>query len=422
MKIESFSRPNSVRYSISAWCMALIVSIGLASSLSAAEIRISEEPISPAVDYNILLFENLRLSLTGIMALTWDDNINRSRDNAEEAVYTTPRIRLGIDWPLTPNVHFGTSVSAGYRYYISGDGKDRFIVSFIDDLATSVKLDVRVGDGNVRFSNRFSRTSDDLDIARTTARDYALNRNTFGIRYNVPLNPFWRLIASGSRRDTWTSTDEFKYHNNVRYLASLTTLWQVNPQLQLGPYVSYEDVDYTDSVNGFSNNDRDTIEGGVGFFYLFPGDASIEGNLGYQRLNINRSAFATEQGEGLAGRLALRFATSPFTDHILSITHNRNQDILNPFVNYSLETTYMYGIASRVMRNLTLRGDIAFVDIQESDFGEDGELLRLGLGASYILGPQTTARMRYEYWDKASDIALREYTRNRVSLFLEYDF
>ncbi len=398
---------------------------GTVNSLSAAEIRISEEPVSPAVDYNILLFRNLRLSLTGVIGLTYDDNINRSRDNAETGIYTTPRLRMGIDWPLTPNIHLGTSTSLGYRYYLSGDGRDRLIVSLIDDLATSIKADIHIGESRLRLSNRFSRSADDLEIGRITARDYVLNRNTFGARYTMPLTPVWIGILEASRRDTWTSTDEFEYHNNVRHMISLTTMWQMNPQFQAGPYISYEDVDYTSDTGAaaVANNDREVLEGGLGFLYRFAQyNASLEGNIGYQDMDIGRSIYATEQADGIAGRLAARFSSSPFTDHTLSVTHNRNQDIVSPFVNYSRETTYMYALASNIMRDLTLRGDIALVDIKESDFGEDAEIWRLGLGASYALGPQTTARVRYEHWDKSSDIAVREYNRNRVSVFLEYDF
>ncbi len=397
---------------------------GLGRPAEAAELRISEEPVSPAVDYNILLFENLRLSTSAIVGLTYDDNINRSRDNAETGVYTTPRLRLGLDWPLTPNIHLGTSTSFGYRYYLSGDGKDRFLVSFIDDLATSLKADIHVGEGTLRLSNRYSRRADDLELGVTGARDYVLSRNTIGARYSVPLAPVWSGNVSVSRRDTWTDTSEFEYHDNVRHLVSLNVLWRMNPDFQFGPYVSYEDVDYTSSSGAAAapNNDRETWEGGVNFLYNFLPHASLEGNLGYQNMDIDRSRFAREQADGIAGRLALNYASSEITDHVLSVRHDRNQDIISPFVNYSRETTYMYAVATNPIRRLTLRGDISLVDIEESDFGEDAELWRLGGGASYRLSPKLTARMRYEYWDKNSDISNRQYTRNKVSVFMEYDF
>jgi len=395
-----------------------------AANRKTALFTISEEPVSPVVDYNILLFENLRLSLTGVLGVTYDDNIYRSRDNEEDGVYTTPRLRVGIDWALSPYIHFGTSASFGYRYYLSGPGEDRFIVGFFDDLATSVKADIRLGEGTLRLSERFSRSSDDLDFGLTTDRDYVLNRNTFGARYSIPLTPVWSSNLSASRRDTWTSTDGFEYHDNVRYQAGLNTYWQLNPQLRLGPYGSYTDVDYADDRGAalVENNDRETIEGGLGFNYQFPAGAVIEGNVGYQDLDIDSGPWATDQGRGVTGRIAANFATSRFTDHTLSVLHHRDQDIVSPYVNYSKETTYMYAVATTITRELQLRGDVALIDIDESDFGEDAEVWRLGVGSSYEIGPKTRARFRYEYWDKSSDFKSREYDRNRVSLFLEYDF
>ncbi len=422
---------RQVTLSIFCGVSVLAVGLGAFSSYAAdaaprptALLSISEAPISPTVDYNILMFDNLRLSFTGVVGLTYDDNINRSRDNARSGFYTTPRLRMGLDWPLTPNFHLGTSASVGYRYFFSGDGRDTWLIGLADDLSTYIKADFRLGQGVLRISDHYSRTLDDIDIGLTGARDYVLNRNLLAARYTMPLAPMWSASARISRRDTWTGTDEFEHHDNVRHLANLNLTWQVNPQLQVGPYFLYEDVDYTSATGSapVANNDRETYEGGLNFLYRFPMDASLEGSLGYQRMDIDRSAFATEQGRGFAGRLAARFATSEFTDHTLSVTHNRNNDIISPFVNYSLETTYMYAIASRLMRDLTLRGDIALIDVDESDFGEDAEIWRLGVGATYVLGPKTKARVRYEYWDKSSDIPIREYTRNRVSLFLEYDF
>ncbi len=402
----------------------ILIMLGAVTPLPAAEFRISEEPVSPAVDYNILLFENLRLSLTGVVGLTYDDNINRSRFNEETGVYTTPRLRMGIDWPLTPNVLLGTSTSFGYRYYLSGDGKDRFLVSFIDDLSTSVKADIHIGEGKLRLSNRFSRSADDLEVGRTGARDYVLSRNTIGARYNMPLAPVWSSNLSVSRRDTWTDTDAFEYHDNVRHLVRGNVLWHMQPELMIGPYLSYEDVDYTSASGAAAirNNDRETWEGGLDFFHQLMPRASLEGNIGYQNMDIEKSRFATEQAEGIAGKLAVNYSSSEITRHTLSVRHDRNQDIVSPFVNYSRETTYMYAVASSLRPRLTVRGDAALVDIVESDWGEDAELLRLGVGASYRLAPKLTASMRYEYWDKNSDDSARQYDRNKVSAFLEYEF
>ena len=435
MKIK-MAENRSSKFAAATVLLVALVFFGTLADLSAADIRrhkaeftISEEPVSPAVDYNILLFDNLRLSLVGIVGVSYDDNITSARRNRRSSFYTTPRLRLGIDWPLTPNIHLGTGISAGYRYYFSEYGENRFIVSFIDDLATSAKADIYVGRGVLRLSNRFVRNTDGLDIGRTASRDYILNRNTFGVSYRMPLAPVWSGIARVSRRDTWTDTSEFRYHNNVRYLGSLTVLWQLNPDVQVGPYVSYEDVNYTSARGSapIANNDREAVEGGLTFLARPLPRLLVEGNAGYQSINIGRSAFAVEQARGFTGRAAVRFASSEFTDHTLSITHDRNQDIVNPFVNYAQETTYMYGIASNIMRNLTVRGDIALVDIRESDFGENADLWRVGAGASYVLGPKVRARFRYEYWHKSSDMRAGSgtdysYHRNRASIFLEYDF
>jgi len=357
--------------------------------------------------------------LTGILQTTYDDNINTSDENEEDAVYTIPRLRVAMDWALTPHIQLGSAISVGYRYYLSGDGKDDIYVGFDDDLGTTLKADIILGEGVLRIADSYSRSTDNLEIAgRTDNDDYALNRNRFSMKYSVDPTPFWKLIAEIGRKDTWTSTKQYEYQNNVTQYGDIVGLWQMNKQFRVGPYVRYETVDYDKN-----NNDRKVPEAGMSFIYQREAGFRVSGSLGYEQLEIEEGNGLEDETEGgVTGSIACSFATSEFTNHVFSFRHNRDQDILASQINYSEETTYKYAISSNIMPDVNINGDVALLDIKESDNGEKAKIWRVGLGTAYELGAQARIRLRYEFWDKNSDQDGSDYKRNRVSTYLEYDF
>ncbi|MFO7822280.1 MAG: outer membrane beta-barrel protein [Lentisphaeria bacterium] len=397
------------------------------SGLYATDITISEEPLAPRADYNLLLFENLRLDITGLFGVTYDDNINSSEDDEEEALYITPRLNVAIDWPVTPNIKIGSGLNLGYRYHLSGEGNDDFYMGIDGDLSTGIQADIRLGNGVLRVFEKYRRQADTLELAGGIDDDeYVLNRNTVGAHYRVPLNPSWHLKATVDHRNTWTNLDTFERHDNVRDRINVVTSWVVNPQLELGPYYEYEQTDYDIDAN----NDRSSHEFGLSFLYRTEGAVYFEGNLGYETMNIDESLLLTssgfrivdDEGKGLTGRIAAHYASSEFTDHVLSVTYDRDQDILNSNANYSAETRYMYAIATEIVPDLTLRGNIALLDINESDYGEQAKLWRLGAGTSYQIDKFNRIRFDYNFYDKNSDTTNRDFQRNRITVTFVHDF
>ena len=399
-------------------------SILLVAPASATTMTLSGDPVSPAADYNFLLFENLRLSLTGEVAATYDDNLHEEEDDEEESFYLVPRLRLAIDWPITPHIKLGSGVSVGYRHYITGDADDNIIVG-MQDLSTGLAAKIFVGNGVIRLSEQFSRDVETFRLLGDDSEDSVLNTNTISAKYSVPLNPYIHFNTEYVHQNVWTTTSELDYRDHVRDSIDVAALWQVNPQFQLGPYARYETINYGDFDHPFFGavNDRELPEAGLTFLYRREAGFTLQGSLGYQDMDIDADdPFITDEDDGLVGRAACSFSTSRFTDHVFSISHDRNQALISPNVNYSEETRYRYAIASNIMPEITLHGDVSYVNINESDMGEKADLYQVGLGTSYRFTPKATVRLRYDFTYKDSDRETSEFDRNRFTVRFIYDF
>lgn len=393
---------------------------------SATTMTLSGEPVSPAADYNFLLFENLRLSMTGEVVAAYDDNLDQEEDDEEESFYLVPRLQLAIDWPITPHIKLGSGVSVGYRHYVTGDttGDDEIIVG-MQDLSTAFAAKIFVGNGTIRLRDQFSREVETFRLLGDDSEDSVLSTNTISAKYSVPLNPYINFSTEYVHQNVWTNTSEFEYRDHVRDSIDVAALWQVNPQFQLGPYTRYETIDYGDFDHFFFGavNDRDLPEAGLTFLYRREAGFTLQGSLGYQDMDIDTDdPFITEEDDGLVGRASCAFSTSRFTDHVFSISHDRNQALISPNVNYSEETRYRYAIASNIMPEITLHGDVSYININESDLGENADLYQFGLGTSYRFTPKATVRFRYEFTTKDSDREISEFDRNRYTVRFIYDF
>lgn len=378
------------------------------------DIELTEQPVSPMRDYNIRIFENLRLSFTGSLELMYDDNVDTSPDDEIDSFALIPRLTMAADWPITPRIHLGTGAVVGYRYYFDDDVDDDVLVGFDDDVSTNFKVDFFLGNGTVRLEERFSRELGVLAV--NTDNDYALSRNRVSARYDVALNPYMDLTLQGSRRDTWNNKDEYRYQENVRHALDGVVLWQVNPQLRIGPYIRWDETDYDVAAN----NDRETVSSGASFVYRRQDGIRFDGSLGYELMDVDGGG---DEKDGVVGNVGVNFATSDFLTHYLRFAFDRNQDLIEPKVDYSEETRYTYGVEWEVHSDLTINGDVSYLNIDDAgNAGEEVDLWQFGLGTSYRLNPRSTVSLRYDWRDRDSDDPDNSYDRNRYSVKLTHRF
>ncbi len=394
-----------------------------APAAMALSLDLLPENVAPAADYNIRV-GNLKLGLEGVLTTSYDDNITSAADNdaIKEGWSVTPALKLALDWPVSPYIHLGSGLAFGYRYYPNGEGEDNlFVAGAGGDLSAGMKVDFFVGNGVLRVSEKFAREVDTLESAvRDLPDDYVLTRNTIGARYQVDFSEYMRLIADYKHENAWTNKDDFEYQDHVRDGLNLVCLWAVNRQLRVGPYLRAESVNYTESLH----NDATSYEGGVGFTYQRPAGFVMDGSLGWEKLNFDLTNVpaATDEASEPTARLSVRMASSQFTSHTVSASYGPSHGTLSGPINFAMQAQLMYGITANIAETITLKGDVVYVDIKESDGGESSELVRVGLGGEYRLSERSKLDLRLERTDKSSDDDSREFDRNVLTLTYNYNF
>jgi len=398
------------------------------STARAVSIRLSPqgELLRAPEDYNIRLGE-IHLSLSGKMAMEYNDNIDRasSSDDTNEGWAFKPSLSLGINWPVVPNyITVDANVGVSWTDYIRNKGEDQFSFTGGEGLSDGfVHADFLLTDlDTLSVYDKFSRDSQNLNIAaRNYPSNYALLKNIFGLRYQHDFSELARLVAQAAHTTAHVNNSTYNYQDHASDAFNAVFAWRVNRYLEIGPYARWERYVYdTDE-----HNDSTAIEGGLAFLYEGPRSLTLEGCVGYEILdfvNENHQS-ASNDGEGGTFRLSATYLASERMQHILYGAYERYQGTLGPRVNFSRDLTVGYTIQVEPIQFWTFRGGVDWLNIHESDdTGEDANLVRFHIEATYQLSDKTAVSLSYRRTDKASQQDDREYRQNLVELALSHKF
>ncbi len=395
-----------------------------AVSTEATTLKVTPKPHAAAQrDYNLRL-GNLQFDLSGSIDAAYDDNINRAEDNEEDGVEVVPKIGINAYWPLSPYVSLNSGISLGYRYYLGGDGEDGLIIGGSEgQLAASMGTDIVLGDQIFRVTEQFSRRVDTLDIlARGETDDYVYNENTIGVHYRKDWTEYVSFNANYQHTNGWTDDTDFQDHASDAL--QLNTMWAMNRQLQIGPYFNVQTTRFDENLK----NDTVTYQPGIGFT-LRPTKKSsmtIQGTLGYEFLNVDTENNPAIDDEDNSVSASLTFsAPMPITDHVshaLSTSMQNTQALGSQNANYSTQKWVRYNILWAIRRNMTISANAAYGKIDESDRGENADLVQGGVNLSYSFSPNTSLDFGFNHTVKNSDEPGADYTNARITANFSYNF
>lgn len=411
--------------------------------------------------YNLKL-GNLRLALSGYAEVGYDDNISRS-DNLDgvDGVefkrekaggwFTEVGLSLSAEYPLTDYGRLSGGISTGYRYYPDGSGEDNFFISGDGGaLSAAVSAELNVGQtGKLTIADSISRDIESLQISvhqQDGALDrYSLTRNVTSLEYAGNLNDYWNQQATYAHSFSWASPTKYKYQNSQSDMLDYMLQWEMRKGMQIGPYGTVSHTYYMDADpgNGFKRNDSYDYSAGLALNYQRKAGFAANARLGYQWVDFNDDSAAAQRDVLVYGSfgapdphnpasdsqtgtvsysLDASFASSQRVTHSLYSSYSITQDYLYTTINYAKQWQNGYGLSYQLSKDVTLRGDLAYVRSEESDNGEAADLYRLGLGTGYQLNKRTSLDLRYEFTSKISNDPTREYDRNLIWLRATYQF
>jgi hypothetical protein len=147
---------------------------------------------------------------------------------------------------------------------------------------------------------------------------------------------------------------------------------------------------------------------------------------GWQQMNFSQTGTTgdTSNYSGWFGNIPISQRLNQYWTHSLSAGHKAR---LGLEVNFSEYDYVRYLSQWQINPRLSAGFEAILEEDNESGTiqAQDAELARrwgAGVTLSWRLGPKLTAGLQYHYWNKNSDLALRSYYQNSVSVDLNYQF
>jgi hypothetical protein len=418
---------------------------------AASEAR--QEDVS-RIPYNLLLGP-VRFRVGATVGVEYNDNINYSDDGTaivpnpfgpgftviktepEDDFIVTPNLTLDAIWPITQLNTLRLDLGIGYAFYLdhSNNNTDYLLVAPKSQLA----FDIFVGDFRINIHDKMQLQQDPIEQgALSNVVNYGRFENTAGLSVLWDLNKL--LFQAGYDHYNFVSTTSaFDYLNRNSEIVYGSAVWIITPTISVGPEGN---AVFTRYDEGFLNDNEDYSIGGFIETEL-TNNLKVRAAGGYQWIDFDHNFVTLPFGpfaitvpdhkdlrdyyvNGLIGhRINAQLSQTLSAGHESQLGVNSNYIKLN-YVRHTLTWT--------LIRNTLLSTEFFYEDARESGgfagifspvpLGTGEHFHRFGgaITLGYQLTPHITLGVRYQGTSKDSDLLLRDYNQNRVSVDGTYSF
>jgi hypothetical protein len=371
---------------------------------------------------------NIRVGPVGLqtgarLRLGYTDNLFYTEKNREDDFLINPQVDLTAFMRVSELNTVKLSVGVGYELYTQNDvlDSDAPLVNPDSELA----FNLFVGDFRFRFHERFyyqetlffnsSPGREDLYYNFNNVGRFSRWDNRVGFDVDWDLNKY--LLSAGFDHENFnSSTSEFEYLTRSSEWFRASAAVRLGDQVQAGleGQASLHDFDTEEVLN-------DNWRARVGpFVEARPIEKiTLRAGVGFDTAQYDQGAADSDYETYYAyGQVSQE---TRFFRHALS---GGRETLLGDNAN-NLETTYLrYSITSPIIEHVTLGGNAAvhFAEEFGGSFREDYTYYVFGARVGYQFHKYWRADLAYEFILKESDLALRDYYRNRVTLGISFTF
>jgi putative beta-barrel porin BBP2 len=385
-------------------------------SLAGEEASEARQQDIERLPYNLLLGP-VRFRVSATMGVEYNDNINLAEVGEQGDFIFRPQVNVNAIWPITQINTLTLDLGVGYSFYASHseDNTNGVLISPGSRLA----FDIFVGDFRINLHDKPSLEQDPVaEGALSNVADYGRFQNTAGVSVLWDLNK--AVLTLGYDHYTYISTtSDFDYLNrNAEELTgtgqiALTSTTNVGIE-SYAVFTYYDDTVLNDStdyaIGGFIESQLTN--------YL-----RLRAAAGYQAINFDQGGFVNDTND-LSDYYANILITHRLNSYIRQTVSAGHESQLGVNSNYITLNYVRHTVSWNVIRNTLLSTEFFYEDADDSGGFLDEHFHRYG-GAftlGYQLTPHVTLGLRYQYTEKDSDVALRSYKQNRVSLDGTYSF
>jgi hypothetical protein len=419
-----FCHPPHFTRRIGPLCLiALLGAASLGYSQDAVRPSLAGEASSEArqqdvsrIPYNLLLGP-VRFRVSATVGAEYNDNVNYADVGKQEDWIFTPSVNFDAIWPITQLNTLRLDLGISYALYVDHSNYDTRGILIAPN--SQLAFDIFVGDFRINIHDRMSEQQDPIaEGALSNVANYGRFENTAGVSVLWDLNQV--LLTVGYDHYTFVSTTSaFDYLNRNAEQLSGSGTYVINPTMRVG-------IEATGVFNYYNQhvlNDSTTYS--IGAF----GETEITNNIklriagGYQAINFDRNGSVGDVND-LSDYYANILVTHRLNAVISQSLSAGHESQLGVNSNYITLNYVRHTVTWNILRNTLLSTEFFFEDAEESGgfIGEHFQRLGGAATAGYQLTPHITLGLRYQHTTKDSDVALRDYNQNRVSLDGTYSF
>ena len=396
------------------------------------------------IPYNLMMGP-VRFRVGATVGAEYNDNINYAEVNTKDDFIITPSMTLDAIWPVTQLNTLRLDLGIGYSFYLehSDENTDYLLVAPKSQLA----FDIFVGDFRINIHDKFELQQDPIqEGALSNVVSYGRFENTAGVSVLWDLNKV--LLEVGYDHYNFIATNsDFEYLDRNADSVGGSIAFIVNPTITVGAEGNAVWTRYTNDNTGVGiMNDNEEYRAG-GFI-----EASLTSNLkarvagGYQWINFDQNfvtffigpfgfQFPDHQNSDdyyVNGLIAHRINAQ--ISQTLSAGHENQLGVNSNFITLNF---VRHTVSWNIIRNTLLTTEFFYEDAEESGgvvgatpftvvtgqrAGEHFHRLGGAITLGYQLTPHVTLGVRYQGTTKDSDVFLRDYNQNRVSVDGTYSF
>jgi hypothetical protein len=351
----------------------------------------------------------------------YNDNVGLAEVGRESDIIIRPTLAIDSEWRITQlnTLHF--DISLGYQKYLDHGSLDTRTILL--DPGSQLSFDVYVGGIlKLNFHDRFSIMQNPVDEPLlSNVANFQRFENTAGVTALFDFNDLKIVVGYDHfNYRTFESDFDFLDRSEEQFYASAGL--RLSDAITVGLDGSGGLINYRLNIN----NDGTTWTAGPFLEATLSSYTTLRITGGWQEMNFSQTGTTgdTNNYGGWFGNLTISQRLNQYWTHSVSAGHEAR---LGLEVNFS-EYDYLRYLSQWQINPRLNAGFEAFLE-QDNESGtiqaQDSELARRwggGISLSYRLGPKLTAGLQYHYVKKDSDLVLRSYYQNSVSLDLKYEF
>ncbi|MGZ5019438.1 MAG: hypothetical protein ACXWAV_03335 [Chthoniobacterales bacterium] len=375
------------------------------------------------IPYN-LLAGPVRFRFSATAGIEYNDNIDLAENNPESDFIFRPMVNMNAIWPITQLNTLRFDIGIGYSVYFDHPENDTNGVLLAP--GSQLSFDVFVGDFRINFHDRFSIEQDPIaEAALSNVADYGRFENSAGVSVLWDLNQAVATLGY-DHYNFIAINDDFSYLNRNADMVTASLSFAASSTTGVGVEGAFVSNRYDENVL----NDSDTYSGGGFVETQLSNYMKLRVAGGYQYIDFAGSTemlgpFITFTDRGSLSdyyfnALISHRINSAITQR-LSLGHESQLGVNSNYIvlNY-IRHTATWNIINRTL----LTTELFYEDGNDSGGFINEHFHRYGgaLSLGYQLTRHVTLGARYQYTQKDSNVLLRDYRQNRVSLDGTYSF